>query len=1019
MVAPLRLLPAIAVLACAGHCVAAFADEAPCTITFDGTLATDRGDAPTIAEGVGFVPGHSRQAALMPPGARLAYPTAGNYDPKRGTIDLWVRPTWDSATTTGDRLFWVVDNDPGQANRTALGFWGNGTTAFIYLSNDQGFDAITAPITWHAGEWHHLSACWDESLHARALYVDGERRGVTGYVRDLPSRQEVFHLGYLPGTAQGQTDGLQADAAIDDFRLYASVEPADFAEAARAIGADLQSRLGREKALQRLRTDLTLERVARDHIEAGWEDLAGLPPPFTKRVPIQVRYHPDVVFAQPDLSIALGRADDALGVGFALGVPARLPDIHEVTRRLHRGYQPILESEWRSGPLLLRQTAFCTLPGDEETTTGRERQYVVVRLAVANEGEAPQTTAMFLLVGRMNGSQSTNYGPFTAPVSRWQTPLLGLTAEADALLLDGRIVLTYHADGPAPASLHAEFDNGPEAPARPAKLTNCLRFDLELQPKETRAIDLVVASRSDLLPAEERARMASSAFDAALARAEAYWDRGLSPAMKLVTPEPRLNDIYRALVLSCLANISRNPDRPWDEPYQSPFLAMVWPWEFAHMAIPLTSVGYGKELERSLRFFTDRQVGVGRYAETRSPEGDVLSTRGVYVGSSLYWMCETGAVLWAMAEHYRYTHDAAWLQDNRPSILAAWEWIARERARTRLRYDDGRKVEYYGLLPKGRVHDWEGWRYHFGFTDNFTWKGMSEMAAAFREAGLPEADRLTHEADEYRRCILEVTRRAQFADPDTNLLFIPNTVYYREGSQGGLWWADGPQPMFATGLLRPSDPRFTPMVQYVERKWGMLAGLSGHMDPDPSHPYWYVNQTERGYFANYLARGEIEKALLVFYSNLFYGLSHDTYQTCERIDVRDGNYAPFQPNASGNGRMIEMIRRMIVDEEEPGVLWLLRGCPRRWFAPGQVIAVSDAPTHFGKLALRTETTGGTIVAEIDAPDREPPRRMNVVLRDPERRPRRSVTVNGKPARVTGETVTLRAPRGHLRVVCDY
>jgi len=1016
---PTQLLPAILVLRCIGAGASALPAEVPCYIAFDGTLATSRGEPPLIAEGVSFVPGRSEQAALLPPGAKLAYSAPGSYDPKRGTVDLWVRPNWDSATTTGDRLFWVVDNDPGQANRTSLGFWGNGTAAFVYLSNDQGFDAITAPVTWHAGEWHHLVACWDEDLHARALYVDGERRGITGYVRDLPSQQRAFYLGYLPGTSMGQTDGHQADAAIDEFRLCTTVEPVDFEAAARAIGGDLQSRLARERALQRLRTDLTLDRVAQEHIEVGWDDLAGLPPPFSKRVPIQVRYHPDVVFAQPDLSIALGRANDALGIGFALGVPARLPDMHEVTRRLHRGYQPILESEWRLGPLLLRQTAFCTLPADEETTTGRETQHVVVRVTAMNASDAPQTTALLLLIGRMNGSQNTNYEPFTAPVSRWQTPPLGLATDGDALLLGGRVVLAYHADGPAPASLHAELDNGPEAPGQPAKLTNCLRFDLRLLPKETRAIDLVVAGSSKLLPADERAGMASGTFDSTLARAEAYWDRGLTPGMKLVTPEPRLNDIYKALILSCLGNISRNPDRPWDEPYQSPFLPAVWPWEFAHMAIPLTSVGYGRELERSLRFFTDRQVGVGEYAETRSPEGDVLSTRGVYVGSSAYWMCETGAVLWAMAEDYRYTHDAEWLRANEPSILSAWEWIQRERARTRLHHDDGTKVEYYGLLPKGRVHDWEGWRYHFGFTDNFTWKGMSEMAAAFREAGLPEARRLTREADEYRRCILEVTRRAQFTDPETHLLFVPNTVYYREGSRGGVWWADGPQAMLATGLLAPSDPRFALTVKYVERKWGLLAGLSGHMEPDPSHPYWYVNQTERGYFANYLARGETEKALLVLYSNLFYGLSHDTYQTCERIDVRDGNYAPFQPNASGNGRMIDMLRRMVVDEQEPKVLWLLRGCPHRWFAPGQSIVVRDAPTYFGKLALRTEATTNRITVEIDSPDREPPSQVNLVVRHPQRPAPRSVTVNGKPTAADGETIALPAPRGHLRVVCDY
>ena len=209
------------------------------------------------------------------------------------------------------------------------------------------------------------------------------------------------------------------------------------------------------------------------------------------------------------------------------------------------------------------------------------------------------------------------------------------------------------------------------------------------------------------------------------------------------------------------------------------------------------------------------------------------------------------------------------------------------------------------------------------------------------------------------------------------------------------------------------------MALYVERKWGLLAGLSGHMEPDPNHPYWYVNQTERGYFANYLARGETEKALLVFYSNLFYGLSHDTYQTCERIDIRDGNYAPFQPNASGNGRTLDMLRRMVVDEQEPNVIWLLRGCPRRWFAPGQSILVRDAPTCFGKLSLRTDADANRVTVGIDSPDREAPGQINLVIRHPQRITPRSVTVNGRRTTANGETIPLLASRGHLRVVCDY
>lgn len=514
-------------------------------------------------------------------------------------------------------------------------------------------------------------------------------------------------------------------------------------------------------------------------------------------------------------------------------------------------------------------------------------------------------------------------------------------------------------------------------------------------------------------------------FESALARAEAYWDAGLDPGMKLTTPEPRLNNLYRHLILSCLNNLRKNPDRPWHEPFQSPVWEGVWPWEFAHMAVPMCAVGYHKELEPSLRFFTERQGGIGPYAEPgRKPEGETKSDYGCYTGNFLLrWTCETGSVIWAMAEKYRYSQDGAWLSDNKDSILAAWDWIQAERARTRRLADDGGRVPYYGLMPRGRVHDWEGW-HHVFFSDVFTWKGMSEMAEAFRSAGLPDAERLAAEAAEYRDCLLDAIHGAEFTDPESGRLFVPNLVTTYEGEKGGLWWADGPACMFATGLLDArTDPRFDDMFAYLQQTWGTMIGLTNRMDQPAElgrrNPFWYVNCSERGYFQNLLAREEIEKALLIFYSNLAYGLSQDCFQTVERIHVSDANYAPFQPNSSGNGRLLDMMRRMVVDDQEPGVIWLLRGCPRRWFAPGETVVVEDAPTYAGKMSLRTRAEANALVIDLEPPRTAPAPDVRVAIRLPDNRTPSRVMVNGIETPLDTGSVLLTAPQGPQQIVCAY
>jgi hypothetical protein len=308
---------------------------------------------------------------------------------------------------------------------------------------------------------------------------------------------------------------------------------------------------------------------------------------------------------------------------------------------------------------------------------------------------------------------------------------------------------------------------------------------------------------------------------------------------------------------------------------------------------------------------------------------------------------------------------------------------------------------------------------------------MAEMAAVFREAGLPEADRLFREADEYRRCILDVLKRVEYVDPETGLLYVPNSVYFRQGERGGVWIADGPRSLFNTGLLdAAADKRWEPMLDMILRKWGAMAGLTWHFQGalgdeqgkvDPNSPYWYLNFAEQAYYRDFLARSEWEKALLVFYSSLVYGMSNDCYQTVERINITDSNYAPFQPNASGSAHILDMVRRMVIDEqdEKEGRIWLLRGCPRRWFAAGKSIVVEKAPTLFGKMAIRTQSTETATVVDIDVPAERPLRQLCLVVRHPQRLKPKHVTMNGQPTTVKNETVALMAPSGHLRVEYHY
>jgi hypothetical protein len=787
--------------------------------------------------------------------------------------------------------------------------------------------------------------------------------------------------------------------------------------------------------------ELSLDGVAKSRLEVEMKDVVGLARPMSQRIPIQAQYHPDPVAAHPDLSLTLGSTlvwgkgafapKDAYAIGFALGTPARLPEVTDAVHKLHKGYQPIVESRWKVGEVTLDRIAFGVLPAKDAVVTGTETQDIVVRFSVTNGGAAPATTSLVVVTGRADNQQTAElgYGPFVAPLSRWQHKEIKVEAAPGSLLVGGRVWLAYHSSLPTPAEFLPQFEAVQGNSGKRVVLNNGLRFHLQLQPKETRTIDFVVAGNPELYPASERDRLATVNFEQSLARAESQWDRPLESGMKFVTPEPQLNDIYKHLLLSI--NMHKEPNANWSQPnHLFMWPEAVWPWEFTRVSIPLDSLGYHQEMESCLQYFVEHQSGVGKHGKDIAAEGEAKFTRGCFVGYPFRWTCTTGSVLSSMALHYRYSRNAHWLQTNRSTILAAWDWIQKNRETTRTLAPDGSKVTHYGLLPKGRVHDWAGHRYHYCFSDGFTCKGMADMAVAFREAGLPEADRLLREADEYRRCILDVMHRVEFTDPDTGLLFVPNTVYYRQGERGGVWVADGPLALFDAGLLHPvRDAKYwDSMLAMMQRKWGTLGGLVEHFSAaedqsavDKTSPFYYCNQAEMTYFRNYLARGEFEKAQLVFYTNLVYGMSPDLYQTVERVNINDSNYSPFQPNASGNGRVLDMMRRMVIDEqdEDQGMLWLLRGCPRRWFAPGKTVLVADAPTLFGKMAVRMACTKDAITIDIDPPADRPLKQLHVALRHPSRQKAKQVTINGANAAIQEEVLTVPAPSGHLHIVAEF
>ena len=126
------------------------------------------------------------------------------------------------------------------------------------------------------------------------------------------------------------------------------------------------------------------------------------------------------------------------------------------------------------------------------------------------------------------------------------------------------------------------------------------------------------------------------------------------------------------------------------------------------------------------------------------------------------------------------------------------------------------------------------------------------------------------------------------------------------------------------------------------------------------------------------------------------------------------------PYCSPAQMTVPLLTRWMLVFEEPfsDVLWLARGTPRSWLEDGNTMAVTNAPTRWGKLSfsLHSHLRTGKVEASMVGAVTPPSPLVKLRLRVPAGHRIRSVTANGKPwdqFNAEEETITLPPARKRL------
>jgi hypothetical protein len=529
------------------------------------------------------------------------------------------------------------------------------------------------------------------------------------------------------------------------------------------------------------------------------------------------------------------------------------------------------------------------------------------------------------------------------------------------------------------------------------------RRKFDLQPGESAQLYLKIPYVPDSKPWLGAASKAD--FDAAHARVKGFWAGLLAKGASIDVPEPRVNNVWRALLLQN-------------------FVLADGPRFTYGAGLAYNDSTYPQE--NGFGAHTFAMYGFKDYADALQPWFVGMSV--TREGAGRKYQNRRAMPLHHLLENYRLTGKTDLFDRFKTDYYRVAEEIIADRHITMLE-GKGEKPLHWGLLPpdKPGVDVQASTQTVYVLGHNITnCQGIADFGRFLVVTGIDRerGQRYLAEAADFRKTLLEVMERAAIRAPGRPPFFDLQTLYFRRTPDYG------PEPYddLALGRLQgtyfhywvdmnlqynffnSSDAPGQWLADYSQQRNGFALGLTRARGTQDK-PGGSVNPVyDAGYYNYELRRGDIDRFLIGFYGHLAFGMSRYVYASSEgqpfiRYNTEKGGFVgaayPF-PNSASNAGTLLMLRNALVLEElkdgvETGDIFLLRGAPRAWFEDGKRIRVSGLGTYFGDISFEVESKlkQGAITVRIDAPGRNPYRRLLVNLRHPSRAPMREVRVNGK------------------------
>lgn len=645
-------------------------------------------------------------------------------------------------------------------------------------------------------------------------------------------------------------------------------------------------------------------------------------------------------------------------VHFRFGLPER-----PVDRRLEEETLPICLTTWERDGVGITQTAFATELGGTKAAGGPP---------------APDVCAVAML--RFDFTNSTDVPRLAGlPVTiRGGESYAALRVDERGLIWNGGQIRGQIVSDSASASAGNPI---PMSASLPAHGTRTFLVKMPYLP---------------LLEPAEAAALVALDFDRERLAIGNYWRRVLDRSARLVTPEPVLNEFYRAAPSHLLINSEFDPGSHRRFARVGSFNYGSYGNESCMMVLDLDRRGYHQEAAECLDAWLYYQGTVGLPGDFDSKEGVLYGSAGYESGG---YNQHHGWILWTLSEHFRFTRDEAWLRRVAPGILAGANWIVRETALT-----GGRRDLTRGLLPAGSLEDIGDW-WTWLSTSCYTWRGLDGAAWALEQINHPEAARLRSAADTYHRNLTDHFLAASTRSPVVRLrdgTAVPQIPSYVERRGRSFGWIcqtlEGPMHLIITRAIDPKSLQ----AQWILKDYEDNLFLSNQ--------YGYVLDDFEGHWFGrggmsmqacllldveaYLYRDDVKQALRAMFNAIAVSHFPDVHMNTEHALPQMGDWRGDHYKSSDEANACGWLRYLFLREEGDALL-VGQAIPRDWLKPGQTCGIENSATYFGPASILFQAGEGVVTANLQGPTRNPPREIRVRFRTPDERPLKRVTVNGK------------------------